>query len=283
MRVTQATVRAAGLADVDHILAEYRDAISNLPPEESANLLWRPYGEFKAAVENGLFFIVENATGNFMAGAGVFDLADSAEKELGMCYVRQKWRGYGLQTLLLHVRVCAATLGQVPDKSPGVGTGTGAARNYAALITGIKPANARSASNTAELGFEPLAKASPALFNACASCRTPPTPQCGRKCCCDFFSLADTRRRQVLEKSLQMENWSRTRNEHQLIVALKIRHLLDPDFRTALQDIMDELRSDELRSDELRSDELCDDESPLEAEPVAVESAGPINDVQSDN
>jgi GNAT superfamily N-acetyltransferase len=251
MIVTQARVRAAGLADVEHILAEYREAISNLPPEESANLLWRPYGEFKAAVENGLFFVVENATGNFMAGAGVFDLEDPSEKELGMCYVKQEWRGYGLQTLLLHVRVCAATLGQVPDK----GAGNRAARNYAALITGVKPANARSASNTANLGFEPLAAPSPALFNACASCRTPTAPDCGRKCCCDFFCLADTRRRQVIEKSLQMENWSRTRNDHQLIVALKIRHLLDSDFRKALQDIIDEPRSDELPGDELRVDE----------------------------
>jgi GNAT superfamily N-acetyltransferase len=274
MIVTQATVRAAGLADVNHILAEYREAISNLPPEESANLLWRPYAEFRAAVENGLFFVIENATGNFMAGAGVFDLADAGVKELGMCYVKQEWRGFGLQTLLLHVRVCAATLGQVPDKGAEIGIGTGAARNYAALITGVKPANARSASNTAELGFEPLAAPSPALFNACASCRRPPAANWGRKCCCDFFSLADPPRRQVIEKSLQIENWSKTRNNHQLIVGLKIRHFQDPDFRKALQDIVDELRSDELRSEELRCDELR-----AEAEPVAVESVGRINDV----
>jgi GNAT superfamily N-acetyltransferase len=274
MIVTQAAVRAAGLADVNHILAEYREAISNLPPEESANLLWRPYGEFKAAVENGLFFVVENATGNFMAGAGVFDLANVGEKELGMCYVKQEWRGFGLQTLLLQVRVCAATLGQVPEKGAGMGTGTGAAGNYAALITGVKPANARSTSNTAELGFEPFGAPSRALFNACASCRTPPVANCGRNCCCDFFSLADTRRRQVIEKSLQLENWSKTKNNHQLIVGLKIRHLQDPDFRKALQDIVDELRGDELRSEELAHEELR-----LEAEPVAVESVGRINDV----
>jgi GNAT superfamily N-acetyltransferase len=270
MIVTQATIRAAGLADVEHILAQYREAIGDLPPEESANLLWRPYGEFKAAVENGLFFIVESATGNFMAGAGVFDLTEAGEKELGMCYVRPEWRGYGLQTLLLHIRICAAALGEVPDND----TRNDAGRNYATLITGVKPTNARSASNTAELGFEPLATPAPALFNACASCRTPPAQDCGRKCCCDFFSLADTRRRQVIEKSLQMENWSRTRNDHQLIVVLKIRHLQDADFRTALQDIMGELRSDELRSDE-----RCGGESPFEAEPVAVESAGPITNV----
>lgn len=140
MIVTQATIRAAGLADVEHILAEYRKAIGDLPPEESANLLWRPYGEFKAAVENGLFFIVENVTGNFMAGAGVFDLAEVGEKELGMCYVRPEWRGYGLQTLLLHIRICAATLGEVPDNDARNDAG----RNYAALITGVKPAPTRA-------------------------------------------------------------------------------------------------------------------------------------------
>jgi hypothetical protein len=212
--------------------------------EESANLLWRPYGEFKAAVENGLFFVIENATGNLMAGAGVFDLAGSAEKELGMCYVKREWRGYGLQTLLLHVRVCAATLGEVSDKSAA-----GSAASYAALITGVKPDNLRSAANTSELGFEPLANPPPALFAACGSCRTPPSQHSnsGRKCCCDFLSLADARRRQVLEKSLQMENWSRTRDDRKLIVSLKIRHLLDADFRKALQDVIDELGADQIK------------------------------------
>ena len=259
MTITHATIRAAGPADVEHILAEYREAVRNLPPEESANLLWRPYQEFRGAVENGLFFVIENASGDFMAGAGVFDLADRDEKELGMCYVKQAWRGYGLQALLLHVRVCAATLGQLPDKRAG----KGAATNYAALITGVKPANAHSAANTAELGFKPLATPPPALFTACASCRTPPAPDSGRNCCCDFFALADARRRQVIEKSLQMENWSRMRNGHQLIVALKVRHLLDPDFRTTLRDVVDQLQGDELR---------------LEAGPV-----GGIQEMQSDN
>jgi hypothetical protein len=91
----------------------------------------------------------------------------------------------------------------------------------------------------------------------------PPAPDSGRNCCCDFFALADARRRQVIEKTLQMENWSRTRNGHQLIVALKVRHLLDPDFRTTLQDVVDELRGDELR---------------LEAEPV-----GGIKEMKSDD
>jgi hypothetical protein len=44
-----------------------------------------------------------------------------------------------------------------------------------------------------------------------------------------------------------MENWSRRRNGHELIVALKIRHLLDIDFRNALQDIVQELRVLELQ------------------------------------
>ncbi|SFH56451.1 hypothetical protein SAMN05216299_1236 [Nitrosospira sp. Nsp14] len=258
MTITHATIRAAGPADVEHILAEYREAVRNLPPEESANLLWRPYQEFRGAVENGLFFVIENASGDFMAGAGVFDFADPGEKELGMCYVKQAWRGYGLQALLLRVRVCAATLGQVQDK----GAGKHAATDYAALITGVKPANAHSAANTSELGFQPLATPSPALFMACAFCRTPPAPDSGRNCCCDFFALADAGRRQVIEKTLQMENWSRTRNGHQLIVALKVRHLLDLDFRTTLQDVVDELRGDELR---------------LEAEPV-----GGIMEMKSD-
>jgi GNAT superfamily N-acetyltransferase len=243
MTVTYATIRAAGPADVERILVEYRQAVRNLPPEESANLLWRPYREFRGAVENGLFFVVEDTSGDFMAGAGVFDLADPGEKELGMCYVKQAWRGYGLQALLLHVRVCAATLGQVLVKRAG----KRAATNYAALITGVKPANAHSAANTAELGFERLATPCPALFTACAFCRTPPAPDSGRNCCCDFFALADARRRQVIEKSLQMENWSRTRNGHQLIVALKVDHLLDPDFRATLQDVVDQLRLDELQ------------------------------------
>jgi len=84
-----ATIRAAGVGDIPRILAEYGEAIRNLPLAESANLLSRPYNELKAAVENGLFFIVENAAGDFMAGAGAFDLDDPAAEELGMCYVRK--------------------------------------------------------------------------------------------------------------------------------------------------------------------------------------------------
>ena len=240
--ITHATIRTAGLGDVEHILAEYRQAVAELPLEESASLLWRPYDEFKAAVENGLFFVIENAVGNFMAGAGVFDLPGSAEKELGMCYVKKEWRGYGLQTLLLQIRICAATLGQVPDKNEG----NGMTKNFAALITGVKSANEHSAANTERVGFEPLATPPSALFNACASCRTPPAPDSALKCCCDFFYLSNDRRAGAIEKSLQMENWSRTRNGHELIVALKIRHLLDTDFRNALHDIAQELRIPEV-------------------------------------
>lgn len=241
LTINRATVRAAGLADVERILAEYGEAIRNLPLEESANLLSRPYDQFKAAVEDGLFFIVENAVGNFMAGAGAFDLADPTEKELGMCYVKNEWRGYGLQTLLLQIRICAATLGQVPDKSDD----SSANKSYATLITGVKPANEYSAANTVKLGFKPFATPSPAIFAACVSCRTPPASDSGRKCCCEFFYLSDAKRAEAIEKSLQMESWSRTRNDKQLIVGLKIRHLLDPDFRKALQDIARELKGPE--------------------------------------
>jgi hypothetical protein len=238
MKTTHATVRAAHLGDADRILAEYDEAIRNLPMGESANLLSRPYDKFKAAIENGLFFVVENAVGNFMAGAGAFDLADPAEKELGMCYVKREWRGFGLQTLLLRLRVCAATLGQVPDKSERSSSN----QNYATLVIGVKPTNEHSAVNTIELGFEPLTVLSPALFATCASCRTPPPSDSRRKCCCDFFYLSDARRADTIEKSLQMEHWSRTRKNHQLIVTLKIRHLLDVDFRKTLQDTVHELR-----------------------------------------
>ena len=103
-----------------------------------------------------------------MAGAGAFDLADPSEKELGMCYVKKEWRGFGLQTLLLQLRVCAATLGQVPDKRD-----TALEQNYATLIIGVKPANEHSAVNTMELGFEPLTATSPALFAACTPAERP--------------------------------------------------------------------------------------------------------------
>src|SRR5688500_12839900 len=235
MVTMHATIRAACLGDLEHILAEYGEAIKNLPLEESANLLSRPYDKFKSAVENGLFFVVENAVGNFMAGAGVFDLADPSEKELGMCYVKKEWRGFGLQTLLLQIRICAATLGQVRDRSTN--------RSYAALIIGVKPANEHSAVNTVEIGFEPLSTPSAALFAACAYCRTPPALASERKCCCDFFYLSDERRADAKEKGSTTKHRSRTKNYHQLIVALKIRHLLDMDFRNALQDAVCELRS----------------------------------------
>ena len=239
LKVTHAAIRAAGVGDMTRILAEYGEAIKNLPLAESANLLSRPYSEFKTAVENGLFFIVENEAGNFMAGAGAFDLADPTVKELGMCYVKKEWRGFGLQTLLLNVRVCAATLGQASQPNLPAGT----KRSCARLITGVKPANERSAANTGELGFEPLALPPAALFLACGACRTPPAPGSGRICCCDFFYLPDTRRADAIENILAMKDWSRTRNDVRLVVSFKVRHLLDPDFRNSLQDTVFELRS----------------------------------------
>jgi hypothetical protein len=111
------------------------------------------------------------------------------------------------------------------------------------LITGVKPANERSAANTGELGFEPLAVPPPALFLACGACRTPPARGSGRICCCDFFYLPDTRRADAIENILAMKDWSRTRNDVRLVVSFRVRHLLDPDFRNSLQDTVFELRS----------------------------------------
>lgn len=238
MTTTHATLRAAGFGDMDRILTEYREAIKNLPLADAANLLPRPYDEFKTAVENGLFFVIDNAAGKFMAGAGAFDLSNPSEKELGMCYVKQEWRGFGLQTLLLNIRVCAASLGQVPDKSMNNSRN----KSYADLIIGVKPTNEHSCTNTLKLGFRPLATTSPALLEACAFCRTPPAPDSGRLCCCDFYYLPDAKRADTIEKSLRMDNWRKIKNGHEVIVTPKIRHLADPDFRKALQDIVSELR-----------------------------------------
>ena len=139
----------------------------------------------------------------------------------------------------MNIRVCAASLGQVPDAGAIAGTNKG----YATLITGVKPANERAAANTIDLGFQPLAAPPPALFSACATCLTPPSTCSGRKCCCDFFYLPDSRRADTIEKSLEITDWTRTRKDVQLVVSFKIRHLLDPDFRNALQDIVSELRT----------------------------------------
>src|SRR5688572_20581543 len=89
MAITHATIRAAGLGDLEHILAEYGKAIRNLPLEESANLLSRPYDIFKSAVEDGLFFVVENAVGNFVAGAGVLILLIQARKSWGCVMLKR--------------------------------------------------------------------------------------------------------------------------------------------------------------------------------------------------
>ena len=103
--------------------------------------------------------------------------------------------------------------------------------NHAALITGVKPANAHSASNTAAIGVRAARDAFPCVIHRVHVLPDAPCSRFWEKCCCDFFALADARRREVIEKCLQMETWSRTKYGHRLVVALKVRHLLDPDCR----------------------------------------------------
>ena len=247
MTVTHATVRAAGPADVEHILAEYCKALRTLPPGESANLLWRPYQEFRAAVENGLFFVIEDTSRNFMAGAGVFDLANPGEKELGMCYIESRSGG----ATACRSSFCTSGSASQRWNRCRIKTRASLRLGYPALITGLKPANATSGSEYSRIGIQAARDAFRCVIHGV---HLLPDAPCSRRRaqCSEISFLADARRREVIEKYLQMETWSRTKNGHRLVVALKVRHLLDPDCREALQDAIDELWRDELRRDELQ-------------------------------
>jgi hypothetical protein len=85
------------------------------------------------------------------------------------------------------------------------------------------------------------------LLGACTFCHTAPVSESGLVCCCDFFYLSNARRADVIKRSLERDSSGRTKNDSELIVTLKIRHLLDSDFRKTLQDVVN-VRFDETDS-----------------------------------
>jgi hypothetical protein len=236
-RTFRAVLRAAGPVDVPHLVATYQNASSLLPPAEAANLLPRPFDEVRRAAEEGLFFLIEDASGAFIAGAGVFDLSDPSLKELGMAYVTPNWQGFGIQKLLLQVRVCGATLAQVPDaQMPGT--------DYAKLLTAIKPSNLPSLTNAKKSGFEPLPPPiHPALLEPCELCANPKGP--GRICCCDYYHLTHRARAKQIRESLLSQPWQSQRRTDldTLQIDLKVRYLTDPAYRDALGGIVQHLES----------------------------------------
>jgi len=74
--ILEAVVRTARPDETQKLIETYASAARELPPADADNLLPRPFEEVDAAVRQGLFLVIEDAEGQFLAGSGVFDLSD---------------------------------------------------------------------------------------------------------------------------------------------------------------------------------------------------------------
>jgi GNAT superfamily N-acetyltransferase len=234
--VIEAIVRTARDDEARKLIEIYAGAASELPAADAENLLPRPFKEVDAAVRQGLFLVIEDQQGEFLAGSGVFDLSDANYKEFGMTYVRPRAQGFGLQKFLMKLRVCIATLAEVPDERAGL--------HYAELITAIKPTNKRSLKSAQDTGFTRMTELPPALVEPCANCKTGPCE--GRACCCDFFQLSIEQRAREIENALGLSRWERSHasgDGSAVRIELKLRALTDATYREALAEIVSDLRS----------------------------------------
>ena len=88
--------------------ADYEQILSFLRAANEEKLLPRPAGDYRRAIDSGLFCVARSA-GQLVAVAGAFVLSDVEPIliEMGSCYVAPAFRGFGLQKLLVRARIAA--------------------------------------------------------------------------------------------------------------------------------------------------------------------------------
>jgi hypothetical protein len=155
MQARPPPVRLAGLMrpanerDLDNILRFFTEV-------GDPNVLPRPAEDYRRAVTSGLFYLVE-VEGHIAAAAGIFFLREELHSplEMGSCYVAPVIRGFGIQKLLIRVRVAASVAFLDPD---------------ADICTAVKPKNKQSINSILSAGFVPLTQRIPLLLEPCGSC-----------------------------------------------------------------------------------------------------------------
>ena len=84
--------------------------------KNDVNVLPRPLKDLRESAERGLFFVAEtNAT--LIAVSGGFDLGPIPYVELGGTFVDGIMRGFGIQELLLRLRIASVILNQRQETS----------------------------------------------------------------------------------------------------------------------------------------------------------------------
>ncbi len=201
--------------------SEYREILAFLHGADEEKLLRRPAGDYRRAIERGLFCTARN-DGRLIAVAGAFVLSDVEPVliEMGSCYVAPEFRGFGLQKLLVRARIAAAIAFVDP---------------HARILTAISPLNLGSRASILKAGFEPLTEEARVLIELCAYCAAPPDAASNRLCCCDFFHIPRRRQRAEIEALLRPGPVTvRRASGEWMSVAIKVKALEEPQ-RSALE------------------------------------------------
>lgn len=127
--------------------------------------------EYERSAQQGLLFAITEASA-FRAVSGVFELSGGRHFELGGTYVVPALRGFGLQRLVIQVRLAAVTR-VLPPKVE--------------VLTAIRRSNEHSIQNAKAAGFVPWPDPVPCVYAVCSACdrRTPEPPPAG--CCCEVL------------------------------------------------------------------------------------------------
>jgi GNAT superfamily N-acetyltransferase len=201
--------------------ADYEPILGFLRAANDEKLLPRPAGDYRRAIDSGLFCVARSA-GLLVAVAGAFVLSDVEPIliEMGSCYVAPAFRGFGLQKLLVRARIAAVVALIDPD---------------ARILAGITPQNLGSRASILKAGFEPLSAHERLLLELCAYCAAKPAETSGRLCCCDFFHIPRERQRSEIAALLRPGAARATRGSGEVLsVAMEI-DALKPPHRAALE------------------------------------------------
>jgi N-acetylglutamate synthase-like GNAT family acetyltransferase len=212
--IEKAIIETARASDSESILAFLRGATEE-------KLLPRPDDDYRRAIEAGLFFVARRE-GELIAVAGAFVLSDVEPIliEMGSCYVAPRFRGFGLQKVLVRARIAAVIALVDPE---------------ARILAAVAPQNRGSLASVLKAGFEPLTEDSRLLLELCAYCATRPCAASDRLCCCDFFHIPRSRQRSEIAAILRPGPVIVARSNGALMAVAMALDALKPPRRAALE------------------------------------------------
>ena len=192
------------------------------------NVLPRPESELKAAAEKGLFFVVENESGEIVGASADFDLRADEYVESGATYVDPEVRGYRLQEMFFSLRVATVVVTQGPSVH---------------FTTAIDPSNDPSRRTAERDGFVAMDPPIKEQIDPCGGCPKRASVQPPRPCCCDFYELPMDRKRAIAGRLLEQVVGGHAvlarKTGETLTLEVQCRVVNDSESRAALQDFVD--------------------------------------------